>query len=97
MERVYWRRPGVLVLLAYLMIAMLATFSGWMLIRVTTGWEPHLFAAWVVGMALWVALGKLHTAVTRRRVPVCPHCGADTDLQFRICRTCGRVKNQTAA
>lgn len=27
------------------------------------------------------------------RIPICPHCGVDTDPRFRICRACGRVKH----
>lgn len=40
-----------------------------------------------------VGLRWAYKRLTMRTVPICPHCGVATSLQFRICASCGRVKD----
>lgn len=92
MYRVQWRRPGCLSVLAYL---LLSTISAFAVAGVVAGMgEGQLGHWWVplVGVAVFLALLKIHKLITRQQVPICPHCGVATNPQFPVCRACGREK-----
>ncbi len=54
------------------------------------------FWSFVVGIACFVGgasgVASLKRKMTTRNVYWCPQCGVETDPSYRICRSCGRVK-----
>lgn len=85
-----WRTPGcagwgLLVLVSFVVMVLPAA-----LIYSVTDWLWQLPVLVALGA---LALSRLWRRATTRVIPICPLCGVDTDPGFRVCRSCGRVKN----
>ena len=90
-----WKRPGVVALPIMVFVALMAAVVLASFIAVLGG--RSMPSWWVLTLlflvAMWVQI-RVFRRVTTRRIPICPHCGVRTDARFRICRSCGRVKDQ---
>lgn len=83
---------GCLLLLLLIFLAWLLYFVG----ALTDTWAtvPRTVAQWtVIAGALYVGGRAVWRWLVGRRLPVCPHCGAITNPEYRVCRACGRVKH----
>lgn len=92
MYRTYYSRPGCFGWLAFSLIALcLAGIPKRLVANVspTAGWVVYVVS---VVLIVWGLTALLRVSTSTHRA-VCPHCGVDTDPQFRVCRSCGRVKN----
>ena len=88
---VRWRRAGCIAVTLYLFLASVLSIAVYGEAAVGERQLPWwLVPAFAVGV--FVGLLRLHKLLTRRRVPICPHCGADTNPSFRVCHACGREK-----
>jgi hypothetical protein len=91
MYRMEYRKPGCLLGGIFFIVAFsLSSIPGELFRSLVPSWGHWPYLAFIV-LLIWLQAG-LFQWVTRRRVPVCPHCGVATDMTFRVCRSCGRVK-----
>ena len=51
----------------------------------------------VILLTVFVLYRVLRRALSFRYTPACPHCGVATDVRYRVCRSCGRVKRSHSA
>lgn len=90
--RTYYRRPGCVQWLAFCGIALcLAGIPSRLASQLHEGASLPVYVMSFV-LIVW-GLGRLVGVAARVTVPICPHCGVDTDARFRVCRSCGRVKH----
>lgn len=54
-------------------------------------WVSAAISVFTIALTWYLSL-RLWRSLTTTRVWMCPHCGAQTRPDFRICGTCGRVK-----
>jgi cell division protein FtsW (lipid II flippase) len=101
MYRKVSRRPGCVLWVVFVFAAHVAVTFPAALIR------PRLVGLWATTwtgvvtylllMVVVVALlGRGSRRLTERWIPICRHCGVNTDNTFRICRSCGRAKWRAA-
>ena len=91
MHRVFYRRPGCILLVVFIVVAtMLAPLPASLIGLVSNNVHTPAYLA-SAAVIFWGEL-RLNRRLTQRKVPICPHCGAQTDPAFRICRSCQRVK-----
>lgn len=90
-SRTYYQRPGCLGWTAFFFIALcFAGIPSWLVASSNPEAERIVYLLSVV-LIMW-GLSRLFRLATSTTRAVCPHCGVDTDPQFRVCRSCGRVK-----
>lgn len=91
-HRTYYQRPGCLGWTAFFFMALcLAGVPSRLVAKDFPDAERVVYFLSVV-LIMWV-LSRLFRFATSTTRAVCPHCGVDTDPQFRVCRSCGRVKS----
>lgn len=79
---------------ALLLGSLLATIVGMMLVGFGVRSVEWVLVTWVAVTACVVAVTlRINRKMTTYRVFWCAQCGVVTDPRFRVCRSCGRVKN----
>lgn len=97
--RSYYQRPGCLGwTIIFIMATCLAYVPAAVVAMALPDADDSVLVVWVgfayvvsVGLVMW-GLARLLRWVSTTYRAVCPHCGVNTDPQFRVCRSCGRVK-----
>lgn len=89
-HRVIQRRPGCLAVLVAFIVSFFVMAIPASFIEDATG--HSLIPATLLILAGTFGVLHLMGRASRKYIPICPHCGVDTDTRFRICRACGRVK-----